>query len=100
MKTCLTQKKNEKIALNEKRIMWKDVNGEIVFIDKEKMEVFDLSETGRDIWLLIMSKKSIPQIIDAMHNTYSSIPVDVIQKDTREFINSLLESKIMIRIKA
>lgn len=81
---------------NTKLISWREIDGEIVYLHKEKREFYELNGAGNLIWKQAVKKNNVAGIIKALKNKYNKIDEGILRKDAIDFINELIEEKIFL----
>ena len=85
-----------RIVLNENLISWKDIDGEVVFLQKEEKKFYELNKTASFIWKVCVKYQKIPQVIRTMQERYRKVNKTIIEKDTLDFIKQLVDKKLFI----
>lgn len=73
-----------------KWISWQEYGDRVIIINhKRANERIILEHVSRDIWKMINNNNSIKYIIEKLKNDYKNISTFDLEKDVREFLNSL-----------
>ena len=84
---------NRKILINKKRIISKEIDKEVIFLDKQQKALYELNKTASFIFSKANGRKTIDEIIQEISLKYE-IERKKAEKDTMEFIQDGVNKKI------
>ena len=83
------------VVLRSRDALGQAIDDDMVVMQTETGEYYALRNTSLRIWQLIESSTSIEQIISEMSQGVD-VSRDVIERDVMEFIDQLLEAKLIV----
>lgn len=90
---------DSKFGINTKSTSHDRLDGEVIVVDLESGSYYCLTDSGADIWTLVVQGLSIEEIDKTLNENYIGEQL-VIRMDTEKFINKLIEIKIIFPIKS
>ena len=84
---------DNKITINRK-IVWREVDGEAVILNVDSSNYFTLNETGTHIWKMLKSGNTVSGITAAMSKEYG-VSESRVRNDVNKLITSLKNEKIV-----
>ena len=85
-----------RLALNDKLISWREIEGEVVVLQKKERSFYELNATASFIWKQAADKIKIEKIIEALQKKIKHVDQETLKKDVFEFIVYLLENKYFL----
>jgi len=85
-----------RMALNDKLISWRELEGEVVVLQKEERSFYELNVTASFIWKQAADKIKIGKIIEALQKKIKHVDQETLKEDASEFIAYLLENKYFL----
>ena len=73
---------------------WKDIRGELIIINMDSGEYHSFNEMGRFIWLEIIKKKGVDEIIKQVIKHYD-VDFKKANSDARKFFNNMLQRGLL-----
>ncbi len=77
------------------KVLWRIDDGNTVLFDEDEGQPFLLNQTGTQTWRMIHEGKRVEAILRELHKRYPDISEDTIRNQTLEFIEELLERKLL-----
>ncbi len=71
-----------------------EIDEEMVILDKDSENYFGLDEVGKVMWQEMQDKKILKDVFDSLVDIYD-VQEDILKKDLQEFVNSLVDSKLI-----
>ncbi len=84
----------KRFCINKKRVAGKNIEGEVIFLDKEKRELYELNKSAALIWELADGKRTVREIIEAMAAKFG-IDRSAAEKDALAFISLCVAEDFM-----
>jgi len=78
----------DKILARDENVAWRIIDGEAIILSAEDSSVHSLDEVGTKIWELADGKKTVKEIIEALHEEYD-VEFDQLKQDVLDFITEL-----------
>ena len=78
----------DKILARDENVAWRIIDGEAIILSAEDSSVHSLDEVGTKIWELADGKKTVKEIIEALHEEYD-VEFDQLKQDVLDFISEL-----------
>lgn len=75
-------------------VLFQEVAGEMVLLDLKGESYFGLNEVGTRVWLMLEARKSVPEILDALHAEYEVEKAEL-ETDVAELLDQLLEAGLI-----
>ncbi|MBL1209353.1 PqqD family protein [Geminocystis sp. GBBB08] len=88
----------EYYSINCPRIIYENVNNEIIIIDTLTGSYFSLKETGSQIWYLIAKNNNNNEIVQYLFQNREA-DINQILKDVKFFLQDLLDNNLIIPLK-
>jgi len=85
----------KKVIINKSNIIFKEIGGETIFLNRKNKKLYELNETASFIWSKVNKKVPIKKIIKNLSSKYN-IEEKKAKKDVSEFIKDCLSKKIFI----
>ena len=76
------------------QVLSTDLGGEIVMMDLESGEYFNMKDTAHRIWELVETPKTVGDLVEALQAEFSVDP-DTCQKDVTSFVAELQSAGIV-----
>ncbi len=86
----------EYVFPNDKRISWKEIDGEIILLDKQKKAFYEMNKMANYIWEEIVKKRKIKDIVIVMQKKYKNIDKKIVEGDMLGFINDLVKEEYFL----
>jgi len=83
-----------KVIYKQKKIPWREIEGEVIIVDLDKENVLNLNATGKEIWNSINGTLSAADITQKLTEIYEVEEAQA-KKDVTLFINKLLEKGLI-----
>lgn len=80
---------------NSELISWRAIDGQVIFLHKKERSFYELNNTASFIWEKASGKVPIRKIISSLSSNYD-IEIKTAEKDILEWVEGLLEKKILI----
>ncbi len=84
------------IVSKNTKVPWRIIEGEAVLVKVDSGEVVQLNEVAAEIWRVIDGKKTISEIVNHIHGHFE-VDRERAKKDALEFVQSLLDKKLVMR---
>lgn len=75
--------------------MFKDLDGEIVFLDAEAGRYFSLDGVGRDFWKLVQDGESFENCVATLLRQYN-VDEAVLRADLERLLSSLMDRGLLV----
>ncbi len=75
-------------------VVYRNVDDEMIIMDMVSGRYSGLNETGARIWTLLSEHNNIARVLDILKDEYA-ISNDSFSEDVKEFIQSLLDQKLI-----
>jgi hypothetical protein len=86
----------EDIRINQSRVEWREVEGEIVALDLKASEYFTLNPTGTVLWGVLIEGATRAQLVEALIKRYG-VSEQTATTDVGEFLDSLEKRGLIAR---
>ena len=63
--------------VNSPRVIFENIDGELILVHMERGTYYSTDEVGADIWGMIESQCSLPEICDALQSKYDAGPEEI-----------------------
>ena len=83
-----------KVIYKQKKLPWREIEGEVIIVDLDKETVLNLNETGKEIWNSINGTLSAADITKKLTEIYEVEDAQA-KKDVTIFIDKLLEKGLI-----
>ena len=90
------KKENKILVLNEERISWREIDKEVVVLDKKEKEFYELNKSASIIWKEFVKKGSVKSAASKLKSKYKREDKEQIEKDTLSFARGLIRKKFFI----
>jgi hypothetical protein len=80
--------------INEK-IVFKEIDGQIVLINLQSGFYYSLNKTGTLVFRMIKERQEVPDIIRNLCDTYG-LPQEDVRLDLEGYLNALFDEKILV----
>ncbi len=88
--------RDKQLSFNSERISYREIEGEILVLDKKRKIFYELNKTASIIWKEIIHKRSIDKIIKILQEKYDKMDREKIEKDVIDFISLLIRKKYLL----
>lgn len=78
-----------------KNALWKTVGEEIVVLNLENSEYFEMNHAGSKVWQFSSDNERTVEEISSLLAKELQIPIETAQRDTKKFFNNLLKHKLV-----
>lgn len=85
----------EKYISRSESFVFREIEGEIVLLSDDGLQMHQLNKTASMIWKLADGKTQIKDIISLIHERFE-VEKDVLNQDVREFVQDLVEKGILV----
>jgi hypothetical protein len=75
-------------------VKWSESNGEILFFDEEREQIFGLDYVGADAFLRLAQREPLAKIIDDLLREYA-VERSVLERDLTQLLNALRDQGII-----
>ena len=89
-------KKGLKIIVNSRRISWREIDKEVVVLDKKEKEFYELNKSASIIWKELAQKGSVSGAVRKVKSKYKNEDKAQIEKDVNNFARSLIKKGFFI----
>jgi len=79
-------------------LYFKEEDGKILVLKKNKKEIVELNEVGSVIWKALKTKKSIDSLVKKINSTFEGADSQEVRKDVEEFILKCLKDSIVEKV--
>lgn len=76
-------------------LVWEEISGEVVVLDSNKGEYFNLNKTAGEIWKSLKRPLNEEQIINIFYLKYGKVNETKIVRDVKEFISTLMINELV-----
>jgi Coenzyme PQQ synthesis protein D (PqqD) len=76
------------------RVKWSESNGEILFFDGEREQIFGLDYVGADAFLRLARREPLAKVIDDLLREYA-VERSVLERDLTQLLNALRDQGII-----
>jgi hypothetical protein len=73
---------------------WSESNGEILFFDEEREQIFGLDYVGADVFLRLARREPLAKVIDDLLREYA-VERSVLERDLTQLLNDLRDRGII-----
>ena len=87
---------SKQITLNDKVVSWKEIEGEIIVLDKKTKDFYELNKSASFIWKQIVAKKKVSSIITALIKKHKKVKKTLLEKDVLSFVNKGIKKKMFV----
>jgi len=84
------------IIIKNERVPWRIIEGEAVLVKVDSGEVIHLNEVAAEIWKVIDGKRQISEIVGHILSHFD-VSREEAEKDTLDFLKSLLDKNLIIK---
>ena len=84
---------DQKVIVAE-TVFAQEVDGEMVLLDMESENYFELDEVGTSIWQAMQEKETLKEVFESLLEQYD-VEAEVLEKDLSEFVEKLAESGLI-----
>ncbi|MFZ9956417.1 MAG: PqqD family peptide modification chaperone [Flavobacteriales bacterium] len=95
VKNQLDMDLNQKIARSD-NFVFNEVDGELVMMNIETGAYASLNETGKSIWTLLDSPKSVAEVVSSLVEEYE-IDQATCEKEVLPFVENMLNSDVLVK---
>jgi hypothetical protein len=83
-------------SFDPSKIVWKELDQEVVLLDVSSGECFTLGKVGSALWKLIVEQKNDGEMIEFITSKFK-VEAEQAKSDFQEFIESLLKEGILTK---
>ena len=87
---------NDYPTKNDEKIAYRIIDDEVIVVNLEKSTFHTLNSVGAYIWQKLDGKTSVQMIIQDLSDEFD-VDSETAEKDTIEFINSMLKEDLLIK---
>jgi len=84
--------------IRDNDLYFKEEDGKILVLKKNKKEIVELNEVGSLIWKALKTKKSIDALVKKINSAFEGADSQEVKKDVEEFILKCLKDSIIEKI--
>ncbi|HMJ02838.1 MAG TPA: PqqD family protein [Conexibacter sp.] len=85
---------DEGLALDEQRLMWREVEDEVIVLDKRTWTYMGINGSGAVLWKEIAGGASVAQLVECLRATYG-IDEAAAARDAGAFVEMLREHGLL-----
>ena len=85
---------SEVIKLNEAAVDWREVDGEIVVLDRRSAVYMAINRTGAALWDALVEGATAPALVERLVGRYG-IAAEQAQRDVDAFVAALREQELL-----
>ncbi|MCF7907320.1 MAG: PqqD family protein [Candidatus Omnitrophica bacterium] len=90
------QLKGKCMTINEEIISWREIDKEVVFLNKQEKSFYELNKTAEIIWRQLAKGGKLTQVISQVQKKYKKVGKQDIERDVIAFIADGIKKKIFI----
>ncbi len=84
------------VLVNNKLVSWREIDGEMILLDKKKKTFYEMNKTANYIWKEAVKKQKIEDVVTTVQKKYKKTDKKTAEKDTLSFINDLVKEKYFL----
>lgn len=85
---------NQKYTIDTDKVSWRVIDGEVVILNLDNGNYYDLNAVGTQIWNAITQKKSLGQILETLKNEYPA-EEKRLENDLKKILLDLEKEKLI-----
>jgi coenzyme PQQ synthesis protein D (PqqD) len=75
-------------------VMWREVDGEIVVLDKRTWQYIGINQTGATLWTTVVGGASRDQLVDRLLDEFE-VDRETAEQDVASFLETLRELQLL-----
>jgi hypothetical protein len=83
------------LKLAEESLTWREIDGEIVVLDRRSWMYMGVNGSGALLWKQIIEGASRSQLVERLRDTYE-IDAEVAQRDVEDFLEMLSSHNLLV----
>ena len=83
------------LKLAEEALTWREVDGEIVVLDRRSWMYMGVNGSGMLLWKLIVEGASLPRLVESLRDAYE-LDAEVAQRDVEAFLELLSSHNLLV----
>lgn len=84
----------EKYISRSESFVFREIEGEIILLSDDGLQIHQLNKTASMIWKLADGKTKVKNIVSLMYKRFD-VEKDVLKQDVREFVQNLVKKGIL-----
>jgi hypothetical protein len=82
------------LRLNEDAVEWREIDGEIVALDRERSEYLAVNRTGAAVWSLLVEGATRDDLVQRLTERFD-VEAEVAARDVQAFVDELRSKKLL-----
>jgi hypothetical protein len=85
---------SDRIRLRDGAVEWRELDGEIVALDRQRSEYLAVNRTGAAVWPLLAQGASREELLERMTERFD-VDGEIAERDLQVFLDSLVERELL-----
>jgi hypothetical protein len=85
---------SDRIRLRDGAVEWRELDGEIVALDRQRSEYLAVNRTGAAVWPLLAQGASREELLERMTERFD-VDGEIAERDLQAFLDSLVERELL-----
>jgi hypothetical protein len=85
---------SDRIRLRDGAVEWRELDGEIVALDRQRSEYLAVNRTGAAVWPLLAQGASREELVERMTERFD-VEGETAERDLQAFLDSLVERELL-----
>jgi hypothetical protein len=83
------------LKLAEEALTWREVDGEVVVLDRRSWMYMGINGSGMLLWKLIVEGASLSRLVESLRDAYE-LDAEVAQRDVEAFLELLSSQNLLV----